>query len=357
MTEPRVAVWAADTAGCGHYRQFFPAWALQHEGADVRIDTRGPKIAWDVNWEGLPYPPAHAKILHLAERYPYDVVVMQRPSARFAAEIIPHLQRQGVRVVVDVDDLLDAIRRGHAGRANYQGRDPREHHRYVDEACRLADLVTVTTPALAERYGHGHGAVIPNMIPAYYLTIEADREAHTIGWAGTVATHPGDLQPTGGAVAAMLAANPGWKMRVVGDGKGVAEALGLRSQPKATGWLAFEEYIVAVGELDLGIVPLEDSPFNRAKSCLKAMEMASVGVVPVMSITPDNLRLNRLGVGVLAGSRGQWKRALCALARDDSQRAELAAAGRDAVAGLTYEANCGRWWDAWTSTTKAEAAA
>lgn len=347
----RISVLPADDAGCGWYRLRYPAQALIAQGADVVIDTVGPTVAWDRPWRDAPSP-TH-KVLGFAKRYEADVVVMQRPARRWWADFIPHFQAQGTKVVVDVDDLVDDIHK--RNQAYDAHRQDHLNYNWVDEACRLADVVTCTTPALLRRYGHGHGVVLPNLVPESHFTIYGLKHPETVGWAGFVGTHPGDLRVTDGSVGAVIQSS-GWGFHVIGDGEQVATDLHLPSEPSVTGRVEFRDYAYEVARLEVGIVPLMDSAFNRAKSCLKAAEMSSLGVAVVMSSTPDNVRLNKLGVGVLADSRGQWRRQLGRLVSDASWRYELADKGREAMRSLTYEAHCGRWLEAWSGQAQAVAA-
>lgn len=343
----RISVLPADLAGCGHYRLIFAAWALQAEGADVRVDTRGPVIDWDHKWpgadDGAPTP-SDAVPRGLHEPYDADVVVCQRPGRAWWPTVIGMLQADGVRVVVDVDDLFDRTHRRHVGHGAYQGGEAA----IIDACCQAADVVTATTRPLVDRYGHGHGVLLPNLVPAYYLSMTADKLPCTVGWSGIAATHPGDLQATAGAVPAVLDRH-GWAFHTVGPADGVRSQLRLSQEPSATGWVGFDEYAPAVAELEVGIVPLEGSPFNHAKSCLKMAEMAALGVPMVVSPTPDNLRLHRAGVGLVATSRGQWARQLGRLCASSDMRTDLVGRGREVMAGLTYEQHCGRWLEAWQS--------
>jgi glycosyltransferase involved in cell wall biosynthesis len=93
------------------------------------------------------------------------------------------------------------------------------------------------------------------------------------------------------------------------------------------------------------LVPLLDSPFNRAKSWLKGIEYASLGVPFIASPLPEYRKLAELGAGVLADTPQQWYEAIAMLFEDPDP---WASAGRTAVEGLTYEAHAGRWWSAWT---------
>lgn len=307
------------------------------------MDLVGPRIIWNAEWKDRPGP-GH-RVLGLAEHYPADVVVLQRPARRWWADIIPFLHAQGTRVVVDVDDRFDAVKKDHVGYRDQHG--DVVNYRFVDDACRQADVVTVTTPALQERYGHGHGVVLPNLVPTYYLDIVAMKRPETLGWSGVVGTHPGDLAATQGGVAQALATT-GWSFFMVGPHDGVSQALHLSStRLESTGYLPFEEYAWALAEMELGIVPLEDNVFNEAKSCLKMLEMAALGVPVLASPTPDNVRLHRLGIGQVVESRGQWYRQARRYMASEQLRIDLAEKGREVAATLTYELGCEAWLDAW----------
>lgn len=347
----RIAVLPADQAGCGFYRLIYPAKALLDQGADVVVDFDGPKMIWDRPWEGRKDPWPDSRI-HGVMPYDADVVVMQRPGRRWWSDAIPHLQAQGIRVVVDVDDLFDQIPRGNAARGSLE--KEHESHRWTDLACKLADAVTCTTPALLKRYGHGHGHVLPNLVPESFLSIYGLKRPHTIGWSGLVETHPGDLSATNGAVAQVLDGTD-WSFHVIGTGTHVKRDLRLADEPTTSGIIPFAEYAEHVAELEVGIVPLGYTDFNRAKSALKASEMAAVGVPVVMSATPDNIRLHELGVGLLADSRSQWRRILTRLTSDDSWRYELAEQGREVMATQTYERHAERWLNAWTAPARVKA--
>lgn len=84
---------------------------------------------------------------------------------------------------------------------------------------------------------------------------------------------------------------------------------------------------VADAKIDLGIVPLEDTMFNAAKSCLKGMEWAAQGIPFVASDLPE---YEWLGVGLLAKSFRDWTRCLSRML-DPEFRAEKAAEALERV--------------------------
>lgn len=346
---------------------------LADEGADVHL-TR--EVAYECSFDLSHRPVA------LVGEPDTDVVVLQRPLLRWKGGLIDALQRAGVAVVVEIDDDFGAVhprnaawpdahrewmrdaearRRGllEGGPVETLSRSGRVWRRFAgvlaDEsdlwlrrACKAADLVTVTTPALAERYApHGRVAVLPNLVPERYLSVgAAPRDGVTVGWGGTVATHPDDLEVTGGGVGRAVA-ETGARFEVVGDGEGVQSALALESPPEVAGWVDLDDWPSALARFDVGVVPLAESRFNAGKSALKMLEMAAVGVPAVVSPTPDNVRLARMGVGLLAADAAHWRQWVRLLVEREGAREDLAGRGREVAAGSTYEAHAGRWWDAW----------
>lgn len=347
----RVLIWPAsheNDATC-QYRLLEPARCLQAQGADITVSRTGPTVLWSGWWDpALLSPPDDVRALGLHKAPDADVVVLQRPGRRWWADVIPFIQEAGVKVVVDVDDRFDRIHESNHAHDEFHLRNETMNYEWIDRACELADLVTVTTPSLLEAYGHGHGMVLPNLVPERYLRIKRLPRAQTIGWSGTVDTHPVDLQETGGAVGRVLQEWKEWRFHAVGTGEGLREALELPRKPTITGWVPFKDYAKAMAQMTLGIVPLEPSEFNDGKSSLKMSEMASVGVPVVASPTPDNLRMHALGIGFIAFNPPEWEQHLQALIRNRGLRDEISGRGREVMAGLTYERNCDQWWTAWT---------
>lgn len=348
----RVLIWpASQDDGCAQYRLLLPAQAIGADGTtdlELVIDSVGPTVLWDRKWEGHP---GDARVLGV-RKPDCDVIVMQRPGRRYWAEMIPMLQAHGVRIVVDVDDNFDAIAANHISHRYYEPTVSQAHNRsWIREACKRADQVTVTTPALLEHYGFGHGRVLPNLIPASYLDIRPAETLMAVGWSGHVGTHPNDLQVTGGMMQRVFDDCPGWGFHVIGTGNGVQEGLGLKPDvPFSTtgGWVPFDEYAAAVAVLAVGVVPLDDSLFNAGKSGLKLLELSSVGVPTVASPTPDNRRVHQLGMGELARNPADWLRRVRALIKSPLYTADLAGRSREAAATQTFEQHMSRWVEAWT---------
>lgn len=343
----KVVIHAADEGGCGWYRLRWPALAAAAGGIDVELRSEIGVLSYD-DGEGRRH--VHAIDPHAED--PGDVVVFQRVLRRIDYETIVALQAAGRAVVVDIDDDFHALPPGHVSRKATSGRyNPEVNRGWLRKACRRADLVTVSTPALVERYAaHGRVRVLPNCVPEAMLRVgeEQVREPGPlrVGWTGSTQTHVGDLEVTGGGVARALI-DHGLRFHVVGTGVGVARGLGLDHEPEATGWVAFEDYPAAYAHLDLAVVPLAENAFNAAKSWLKGIEAAALGVPFVASPTPDYARLACEGAGLLAGTPERWHSVLSDLLGSPEMRAEMAGEGRAVARRWTYEKRWGDWATAW----------
>ena len=60
---------------------------------------------------------------------------------------------------------------------------------------------------------------------------------------------------------------------------------------------------------DIGIAPLNDIPFNHAKSWIKPLEYAAAGIPSIMSKSPEYVRFKeKYGVGRIAKRYRDWVR-------------------------------------------------
>jgi hypothetical protein len=357
----RVNIYAADQGGCGHSRLIWPAEVLMDVGGyDVHLRAESDFTAnvSDRADGGL--------TVHSMRTLPdADVVVLQRPLQESLADVIPHLQAAGIAAVVEIDDDFRTVsRRNVAWESVQPGRSLGRNYLHLERACAVADHVTVSTPALARRYGgHGRVTVLRNCVPRWMLTREAVRPVGAgdrllVGWSGSTATHPDDLQVTRGAVARALRPHVDtWGFHFIGVDRGKYEVARLLDIDGAgvpygqTGWadLASGGYASVMGGVDIGIVPLELTAFNQSKSFLKGLEWAALGVPFIASPTDEYRLLTRLGAGALAERPRDWQVGLERLIKSSDARAEAAARGRAVAERMTYEEHAPLWYNAWLS--------
>jgi len=342
----RVALIPCDTGACCFNRVAWPGQAVMQE-MDWKVELYRPEQVHigiekgDMVLGGIKNPEA------------LDLVVLQRLVSPMQVEFISALQRMGVAVVVDVDDALWRIHPDNGAYARWVepvAGIPR--FELLDAACALADMVTVSTPALAKRYGlHGRVRVLRNGLPNAAFAPDAKpgfQDRIKIGWAGSLDSHPNDLQVMGDAVARVIAENDDVDLHIVGDAEPVANLLGVpMDRATGTGWVPLHEYHEALRDIDIMLVPLADTAFNRAKSALKAQEGAAAGAVVLASATPENERL--FGLEGFSGGivrEGAWHQALSdvvAITRSGG----WVGAGPEQARFLAYDKRGDQWAEAW----------
>jgi len=348
----KVAVYPADLGGCGHYRLIWACRALAHEGFDVELHE--PDAAGNAPWVAV-LRGSHAgpHLVDLVLPPNADVVVLQRPLRRLMAEAVEVLQAKGVVVVVEIDDDFAAMSPANvAWLACQPKKSPTRNLRHLARACAAADWVTVSTPALARRYGaHGRCSVIPNYVPRRYLDVRRWRGEPSVVWSGELSTHPHDLQQVGAGVRQAFDAT-GASLRVVGSGEGVPRALGVAGGT-ACGWQPIDDYPVMLAQASVGIVPLELTAFNQAKSWLKGLELAAVGVPFVASPTQQYEALAADGIGVLAAKPKHWRASLVGLLNDVDRCEEMGEDQRRYVAArYVLEDHLDEWPAAWAAAAR-----
>lgn len=330
MTEPAAAAAAADS------------------GIEI-------EIAYDLEVDGeyLPGSDTEARI-DSVNPHGADVVVFQRPSNHSFPQAIELLKKMGVAVVVEIDDLMHGVSTRHAMHSELVGQGSGNR---ILQCARLADMVTVSTPALQRVYGSRNASrVIPNAIPRRIAEMRPayDRSSSvgpvTIGWTGSVFTHPHDLEQMGSGLRTALDRHTGQaRFTIFGQSEGARGTLGLRDSVAEIMWLPdVEGYLSVLGQqFDIGVAPLRVDKFNAAKSWLKPLEYAARGVYPIRSVIDE---YDRLGIGRYAKNPKDWAREISRAVADPDMRHEFARAEHERVlASHLTEHTAERWIEAWRS--------
>jgi glycosyltransferase involved in cell wall biosynthesis len=148
----------------------------------------------------------------------------------------------------------------------------------------------------------------------------------TIGWIGSPSTAV-YVQETQPAFERFFARSRG-RLVLVGSGPVAMPAVPLEVHR----WSESTE-VDELGEFDLGIMPLPDTPWTRGKSGFKLIQYMAAGLPVVASPVGVNSTLVDHGVnGFLATTADEWVAAFTALASDRAARATMGQAGRQRVA-------------------------
>jgi glycosyltransferase involved in cell wall biosynthesis len=336
---------AADNGGCGFYRLRAPAEELRLLGVDIEIADDGAVDA-DITMK-------KDGSMQINEIFTdADLIVVQRPLSSTYYSLIEQAQRQGIATVVEIDDDFSTVHRHNIAHDSMHENE-KFGPQWVEKSTEIADHVTVSTPQLTKYARHGRNSILRNCVPQsiFSVTPKVAPLHPRLGWTGSVQTHPDDLQQTKGAVAKVLKSN-NLLFNVVGDGQFVRTNLGIDKDVEvyATGWTQdINLYYQAVHDfIDIGITPLELSPFNQAKSALKGLEYAALGIPFVASPTREYERLEAYGIGKTAKTPAEWRKHLQRMIDRSSETERIAKESRDRMEAMfTYKVTAPEWIEAW----------
>lgn len=255
----------------------------------------------------------------------YDLVLIEK-------EIFPFLPAWAERwlawkrvpYVVDYDDAIF-----HNYDLHPQPLVRRLFKKKIAEVMRHAAAVTCGNHYLADyaRRATERVHLIPTVIePERYVpkSGHAPKEV-VIGWIGspTSMRYLAELKP----VLEDLMREYPVRLHIVGGKKGI----GLGERESVLDWSEDTETVL-VGQFDIGVMPLHDSPWELGKCGYKLIQYMGCGLPVVGSPVGVNSDIIRDGDnGFLAATPEAWKTALSKLIRDPGLRLSMGRAGRRMV--------------------------
>ncbi len=288
---------------------------------------------WPIDWAPLKIPSAKAS---LRETWPQlDLIIVQRNAAkalpyhRLAEDLGPNRPA----IVYEFDDAFISLKPDHPAHDYYQRIAPD-----IETYIKKADAVIVSTLQVKAAYRHLRSdiAVVPNCLPdAVWSFQHAPQSAGSgktrILFAGTEGHEPDlsiieasleqILKEFGDSVELLLWGNRSPRLEALENVRQVA--------PFRTDYAEYSQLLAALRP-ELAVVPLADTPFNRAKSPIKWLEYGACEIAGVFSDLPPYQRVvNQLENGVLVKNEGAaWTNALRMLLSSPETRQRIAQAAR-----------------------------
>jgi glycosyltransferase involved in cell wall biosynthesis len=194
-----------------------------------------------------------------------------------------------------------------------------------------SDGLIVSTPYLREVYSEycPHIYVVPNSIdtPVWDKAKRKKRSGIRIGWIGG-ASHAEDLKLMESVIPKVIAHNR--DVRFVFISSALPESIkaikGVEAVEKWSPILRYPSHLASMG-LDIGIAPLRDNKFNRAKSNLRWLEYSALGLPCVASRVGHFEETIKDGEdGLLASNPDEFTRHLISLVDSKKLRKKIGAA-------------------------------
>ncbi|WP_459933245.1 glycosyltransferase family protein [Fundidesulfovibrio butyratiphilus] len=283
-----------------------------------------------------------------------DVVLFQRyfPMER-TWPLVDLALSSGAAVVYDLDDNFLAVPQDHPMAEALAPVRP-----WAEKLLRLADLVTVSTPELAEAVAPlcRRVRVLPNLVdPGLWRRSarapqrEPNEAAHVV-FAGTP-SHRGDLEALAPALS-RLQAHFGPRMVLTLMGCDAPE-LSARRVPFEPDYAAYARALAGLGP-DIGLAPLSDSAFNRCKSAVKWLEYSALGAAGVYADLPPYAPVENGRTGVKVGAApALWEEALAGLLEDAVSRRRLGRQARAEVFGRhRLDSGAAAYLEAWREAVR-----
>jgi len=204
--------------------------------------------------------------------------------------------------------------------------------RKIDQVMAASALVTAGNSYLADR-ARAAGAdwveIVPTVVDIDNYSLRSNSnvpDTPRIGWIGTPSTWTEFMVPMMPLLETVAGAEDA-RLTAVGAGKAAASHPLLDILP----WSEQTE-VTSIQDMDIGIMPLTDTPWARGKCGYKLIQYMACGVPVIASPVGVNAEIVEHGVnGFLASTEAEWHEALVTLLRDPDLRRRMGAAGRKKV--------------------------
>jgi glycosyltransferase involved in cell wall biosynthesis len=343
-----LALVGRDRSGPDLWRCFFPISAL---------DAAGYPAGW--TYKDAP----DVGLLAMA----VDGFILPRISwpaehRRVAEAWFESVRRKGQFVVFDADDDVFTSQETHRrvdlnwteGKSIEQLEDERHQRIWALQQC---DGVTVTTQRLAtiaRQYTDRPVIVVPNAIDLMWFRkiVNSTRRTIgglTIGWAGGK-RHDRDVEQMAEAWGRIARRYPDVTFVVQGHHPDVIREHVPAERLVELPWMPADKYPSGIRQVDIGCCAVADTPFNRAKSNIKAMEYAAAGAAVVASPTLYSSIVEQGHSGYICESVDEWEAALAELVEKPALRSMMQRRLLKKVERQhSLSGNLWRWVSAWAT--------
>ncbi len=239
----------------------------------------------------------------------YDVVSVLRPDAnRKTQQLLERCDKLGIHTVADFDDLI-------FNPSLTQNTKLRRRFMRHALSAQQFDEVTVATEELARQRRIKEPSqpvhVLANGLSNFWLSLnsivnDSEKGVKRIAYLPGTRSHDADFAQVQGAIADFLSAdkNAQYGLNVVGpltmDAASIPE-----DKVKRGHWIDYMDLPFLISDSWATIAPLQQTPFNQAKSHTKFIESAAFGTPIVCSATDDIARHDVDGL-LIANTREEW---------------------------------------------------
>ena len=244
----------------------------------------------------------------------WDIIVFKLLMQQEVLDAMPIARAMGQKIVVDVDDWFDGLSESNrAFESTHPDKNPKSNREIYSKIILSADAVITSTPFLFDYYAKQRDNVflVRNGIdlPRWQKKQFRSNKKTKVGWVGATHWRSNDLEQLSSFLGQYL------EMRNLGfhhsgHSTTAPQANHMFGIPdsitKMSPMVPILSYPSLFQHIDIGLIPLNNIPFNHAKSFIKGLEYAAAGVPFVSSYSPEYELLANQGIGRVARSTSEW---------------------------------------------------
>ena len=334
----------SENSGVGYYRQYLPAVKLRDHGlANVLIS--------DFRFGEGDHVEPDMKQLFSIMRWADVVVVGRKDVGEFYAQWGGIREFFNIPIIMDTDDNVQFVRPQNPGYQGYfPGAEALEWNKHA--IARVFDAITVSTKDLKEFYSKKNPRIylLPNN-----LDMKEWGSHEKKGWDDgftrmafiASAAHTEGVQIVRDPVVDILRKHPKVKFYITHIyQRFFADYPDIKDRVELVPWIKLQDWPKAMKELgfDIGLAPLADNMFNRAKSNLRWMEYSACKMASIVSPVKAYDCVKDNVTGIIAKERSEWYNGMEKLITDEKFRKEIAEnAHKDVLDNYDIDKNVGVW--------------
>lgn len=285
--------------GCAYYRCYLPAAVAGHR-------SRLGYPAWDgIRGFGV-------RENNKTGLFGFSDVMLKLIMDKWTPDLIQRAQEMGQRIYVDIDDHYEGLTEANlAYEMTHPDKNRRTNRDHYHRVIMAADHVTVSTPFLYDWWSQRRDNVtlVRNGVNhRQFQRIKHINRKPVIGWVGVTGFRNNDLEQLRDWLPDFLEEHDLMFHHAGHDPNypDISDMIGVNPRRITTSPTVPIPLYDQILNFDIGLVPLNNIPFNEAKSNIKGLEYAAKGIPFIASPLPEYRALHETGAGNLADTPEQW---------------------------------------------------
>ncbi|NDP28057.1 MAG: glycosyltransferase family 4 protein [Flavobacterium sp.] len=251
----------------------------------------------------------------------FDVIIIEKELVTFMPFFIEKILLKGSKIILDYDDNINA--RYQVGIAKYF------LSRKILKLAKIANSITIGNNWYRDFYNgidqnkiHYLPTVIDRDLYSQYKTEFMKEEFMTIVWVGSISTVK--YLKKIDDVLVKLQTEFNFKLKVIGA------KVDLNCNAYFVDWDA-ETEILELKKSDIGVMPLEDTDWEKGKCGFKLIQYLASGLPVVASNSPANIEIVFPNCGYIANNEKEWYDYLSILLSSAMLRRAYGISGKDRI--------------------------